>query len=608
MAKKSKKNTKASEIGGQEQDNYKQVDSYEVDAYKLVYSRMSKGKEYNDNLKINMETWMDMFMSRMSIELDADGINESTKYRSRLASNVVEKTIRALLAKYVIALLMRKPFFDIHPREITDQDLVERVKALLEYTFDKMPDFLNNMITFIQEMLIFGTAIGKVYWRKVVRKTKKGEVIEYEGAYFEPIHRENFFIDPSATKLDGFWKVHQTWKTLKQLKETSEAYERKYNKPLYKNLDSIHGTYSQNSDGFSIITYDIEKRGLPTSEENLGEYQTVKLWEYWSEDNSRVIIIANESIVLYDGDNPHGSGMHPFVRAVYSPVPFEFDGRGICEQVHDDYVQLNCINNQIMENTKLANNGMFIGLEGDVLQSQIVARVGKIIKVRDDINSLKPLQFNSLTSDVYALRNHLERKMEELTGSTSSSSSTGAAVTKEQSATEMAILNRLGNEYHSLTIMMLEVPALLEIVRKSYLLIQQYATETYVFNVTGQRDWNILNPDELQDFDIVPKVGVDVMSPEAKASFLTQLVANMKDIPGIGGQLMSALIDELGTVLGIKFDKKALEAPMQPQTPMGGQPPMGGEPTGLGAVGDTGMGEIPPQAMGGMTSRPGGAQ
>lgn len=603
MARKKKADTPV--VGGQEHDQYKTVDQYEIDAFNLVSRRMKKAVGYNDILKTKMSIWMDMFMSRLDkTAKDVDGNLEYTKYRSRLASNVVEKTIRALLAKYISSLLIRKPFFDIHPRELTDQDLVDRVKALLIYTFDKMPDFLMNMVTFVQEMLIFGTAVGKVYWRKVARKTSKGEVVEYEGAYFEPIHRENFFIDPNATKLDGFWKVHQTFKTLKQLKADDEAYKKRTKKPLYKNLDKVTGTYHMTDEGAYTIQTDLQSRGLETTEtEDLGEYARVKLWEYWAEDNSRVIVVANENIVIYDGENPYKSGMHPFVRAVYSPVPFEFDGRGVCEQLHDDYVQLNAINNQIMENVKLVNNCMFIGLADGVAQNQIVSRAGKIIRVSDTTDNLVPLPVSQLSAQIYELRNYIERKIEEITASTSSMTAVGAPISKEQSATEVAVLNRLGNEYHGLTLMLLEVPALIEIVRKSYLLIQQFATDAYVFNVTGEADWNILNPEDLQDFDIIPKCGIDVMSPEAKINFLTQLMANLGHIPGLSGELVSALLSEIGTMLGIHFSEQALQ-PQQPQMLPGGQTGVGDN---VGSVG-SGAEDISPQARGGMTSRPGGAQ
>jgi hypothetical protein len=352
---------------------------------------------------------------------------------------------------------------------------------------------------------------------------------------------------------------------------------------MYKNLDKLNATYNKQEDGTYSIDTNKTARGFAEQTNNLAEYNLNKLWEYWSEDNSRMIIIANEGIVIYDDVNPFRSGIHPFFSATYEPVEFEFYGRGVCEKLKPYHDEVQALNNEIIDNTKLVSRPMYKATMAFPLQ-QINSRCGKVIMCPESINDLEPMPIPQLTSDIHRLRDYLVQKIEETVGSQALMSSVGAPITKEQSATESAITNRLGNEFHALPMMLLEIPAFTEMVRKSYLIIQEFASDDYVQIITGIDDWKTITKDELKDVDIIPRVNSTIMSEEARVQFISNMLANLKDIPGLAPELIKVLLESAGEVLGIHFDMdKMTAAQAQPQQlPNSPQ----AEPiSGIGAVG-----------------------
>ena len=587
------------EVGGSASDEPKEVSDYEVEAYELVKSRMGPAKINMDALTTKLVKWDKIANSRLDLSAqDSQGNLKNLEYRSRLCLPVVENALRALLAKYVVSLLVRRPFFKLNPIGAMDDKQAKRVEGALVFMFDKMPRFVQNIITFVQEMLIYGTGIGKVYWRKVVRNTKAGPVIEYEGAYFEPIHLENFFTDPDATGLDGYWKVHQYWTTKKALQLKNDKYKEATGENLYNNLDDIFSSYYANDEGKYTIESNMQERGIGTIDQSkLGEYAKIKIWEHWSEDNSRLTLVANESIVIYDGENPNDSGMHPFVGSVYEQSKFEFYGRGACEKVKDLHEQYQHINNQIVENVTLHNNPGYFSTIGNVTGNQILPRPGKITYVQS-LDEIRDKNVMVLSEQVFRLRDEIAFKIEQALGTVAMSTSNSQPITKEQSATESAIQNRLANEYHGLNLLLLEIPCLMEIVRRAYMLLQQHAGEEYEYRTSDVSGPGFIHKEDLQDVNFSPKIGVDMMSSEVRMSTMSNLLTTLKDVPGIAPALVKELLEEAGKLLGIHFDEKLAEQQPAAEEPQPNAPAGPGPATGVpGALQPEQMGMQTPEVV-----------
>jgi hypothetical protein len=252
--------------------------------------------------------------------------------------------------------------------------------------------------------------------------------------------------------------------------------------------------------------------------------------------------------------------------AVYEPVKFSMYGRGICEKVKPMHDMLQTINNQIIDRVKLVANPMFKCAIGALSIHQLVSRPFKVVYLEDP-NALQKIEFDPMPTEVFTLREKLINQIEEMVGSKQLMTATGQQVTKEMSATESSIMSRRGDEFHGFTMMLLEIPVLTEIVRKAYLLTQQYGDDEYEFRMTGEAGAQFLHKEDLRDVHFIPKVGVENMSAESKVQTITQALGAMKDIPGVSQELIPLLLEEFGKVLGIHFRKESIQMQNTPAAP-----------------------------------------
>jgi hypothetical protein len=578
VAKRNKLSKPETPVIVQEVDEPKKKEQYKVEALDLVVGRFEAANNIHSQLEDKWKTWNGNFRSTL---LDKDGY----EFKSQIFVPVTEKIIRALSAKYLLAMFLRKPFFTLKPRTPADINHTKRLEALLTYVFDKMPDFFMNMVRFVQLMLIYGTAVGKVYWRdvkRVVGKDKKVEYI-YSGPYFEPIDIGNFFIDPAATKLNGFYKIHRSYKTLNQLK----AIKDKDGKQRYHHLDKVTSMVPNRSADDTVPSHRLDNRDLAEVPNQISEYDVVELLEYWAEDDSRVITVANRNTVIADEANPFWHGESPFVYATYQPLPFEFYGKGVCEALSSHQSMINTLTNEIMDNVRLTNNRMWKAVVNSVGANQIVSKAGKIIWV-DDPAALEPLETAPIPTDAYRMLDRLNNDCEMWTAATSMSTAVGAPISKEQSATEVSILSRFGNEMHAMNIMLIEIPAITEIVRKAYGLIQQCATDEFALRVTDDLEgWDTFTPDDVAlDVDIIPKLGVDVMGKETAQQNLVALMTLAKDImPEYMPKLFDMFVQNLGYMKEEFVSDQPPQAPQAPAQPAPGGAPQYGTPGMPGNVG-----------------------
>ena len=590
MAKrKTRKYNTSEDSAKQEIDSPMEKSDYKTDSLNMVSLHYNTDKNTHDAMKSNWTRWNNAFRSHLDPDPDYP-------FRSHVFVPVTEKIVRALLAKYIVSMFLRKPFFDLKPRTPADIKQVEKIKKLLTYTFDKMPDFIPNMIKFIQMMLIYGTAIGKVSWRKIernVRKSKDEEtklVTIYNGPYFEVLDMENFFIDTNATKLNGFHKIHRAYKTMFELKTAG----------CYSNLDKVTAKAIAKSVTNNIVQDRLNITGQSEFTNPVSDYDTVELLEYWTADDSRVITVANENTVIRDIPNPYWHGEHPFVSAVYEPLPFEFYGKGLCETLYTHNVMINKLTNQILDNVELMNNKMWIATIGSVNANQIVSKAGKIIWA-DDINALKEVTFSALPSDVYRMLDRLNNDCEMATAASSMSAAVGQPISKEQSATEVSILSRLGNEIHALNIMLLEIPVLTEVVRKSYELIKQNFDEQFLVQITDEEEgWDTFDAEDIAlDVDIIPKIGLDVMSKESAQQNLISLLQVMKDMPGYDiNKIIKLYVENLGYHLDEFKETEKLVGQVEQESPSQTAQAQTGMAPGIGNVGGGQI--IPEQTMEGI--------
>jgi hypothetical protein len=170
--------------------------------------------------------------------------------------------------------------------------------------------------------------------------------------------------------------------------------------------------------------------------------------------------------------------------------------------------------------------------------------------------------------------------MEVTAGSNQLVTAIGAPISKEQTAMEVGTINRLGNELHALNIMLLEMPALDQMVTKAYHLVRQFMGERMVAKITNDdendENWDMFPAEEfLSDIMVLPKVGLDVVSQERVQADLTQMIQVLANMPGYDIQyLIDLYLDNANVGRDIDRIKPKAKAPQaQMPLPTGAQMP-----------------------------------
>jgi hypothetical protein len=457
------------------------------------------------------------------------------KWRSRLFIPATFKAVEGIYPRGMLALFTVPDFFDVMPRESGDVDQAEIVKKLLEYYFEKM-DLFTNFGRFFKQMLLYGTSVGKIYWQKdsMMKTSARSifgiklppiteEIVKFDGPYFEPIDLWDFYTDPKVGDLSS-WKIHRTWRTIDDLRASSIKYE---------NLDEVEKMAAELKKEDSSQSERIYAAGRSLPKET--RKGLVEILEYWNEDNSEVVTVANQGIIIKQRPNPFNHMDHPFIYGNYTMIPFEFYTPGVPASCRDLQWQLNDTTNQRMDNVNLILNRMFKVVKGmGVNLSQVVSKPGGILQM-DSPEAVTPLETPDITQAAYLEATNIERKIEEVTGATKYTIGTGTE-TSRRTATEAKIQSLTGDERFNLMVRFLESQVIKPLIRKSYQLLQQFMTIDKVIRIVGAEGekWITVNPEDIKsDYDFEPAGSVRTATRDAIQAQLINFLAIAQNNPTV---------------------------------------------------------------------------
>jgi hypothetical protein len=302
-------------------------------------------------------------------------------------------TIETIMPRLVSGYLATsKPPVDLVGREIKDHQNAEATKALITYQYENLdfPIFLND---YVKPALLYGTSIAKVYWKHDPRS--------YDGPMLEVVDIFDFFIDPEARSIDDArFVIHRKMISMEELKERQKL-------GIYKNVDRIkHGEGTDQNRNPALDRDEVTAR--------IEDIRDVELLEYW--ENDRVVVVANRDVILRDSANPFSHGKKPFVDINFITVPHEFYGIGIIEPLEGLQNELNTKRNQRLDNVNLIINRMWMMQSGAIDDiRQLRSRPGGVI-VTNDINGLKPLPVDDVTTSSYNEEERVVRDIHNTSG------------------------------------------------------------------------------------------------------------------------------------------------------------------------------------------------
>lgn len=481
-------------------------------------------------------------------------------FNSRLKKsdpNVPSKVFNPILWSFIETIISRMlaktPKIAYKPREDGDDEQAELLSELFDYWFNKAGAFA-VLTDFLKQALIYGTAILKVDWytspKRIVKSYASdpmtGEaiidpmtgqfvvneevVVDYDDPRVQNVNIYDFFFDPNATSMeDAQWVIHQYYTTLDELEAINEgAPEPIYNTKALKQLRDQDDAFTQSDQE----SYETERRaatGYTNNQHSRGKGQ-IKIWEMW-EDN-KLCVVANETVVLRESENPYWHGMKPFIRYIDSSNTLEFYGKGEIEPVEKLVHALNTLMNQRIVNISQILNPVWKARPMvDDTELQFIPNT--VIHV-NDMNDVDIMKQQDVTASSFQEQATIIEQIQRTLGVTDY---VQGVQTPGQTKAEVEIKTAQANARFGTKLMFFEQTALKKLGEMVYSLYQQFVTSEKVIRVAGTKGENFvrLTPADLVGrFDVEPESGSTLeVDQEANQRKYMNLYAIMQGKPWI---------------------------------------------------------------------------
>lgn len=463
-------------------------------------------------------------------------VNENKEiYQTKIFIPMVFSVIERFLPR----IISSKPTVNFMPRRPDTVQKAQNMQSLFEWQWDQVSrrkdgGMYLEMLKFVKEALVSGTAIAKVPWIKEERETKKynqkNEVVNrlvkyFDGPDFELIDPYDFFFDPEAYDIQrASWVIHRTRRTLDEMRSINKS----KGVEIYKNL---HILQNMKPDELSGTENDFKYRRkvalgggqVLVQDKTTDKYELLECWGMFpkldengkpTDDQAlepRVIVLANRSVIVRDIPYPYWHGKKPFIK--YTPFPRQWEFYGIPIIKHLERVQfyMNEFVSQKFDNQVIELNQMLvIDPLANVEDWQLVWRPGGVIRAHPEY--VKPLPIGDVTGPIDNSLQYLSQVSQLTTGlsdyytggvnadQTLNKTATGANDIQEQIAArvqeavqvlEEQVIKEIGYQWHGLDGQFIKLPLIVRVT-----------------GADGKPDFPLIMPDDIRyDFDIIPESG-----------------------------------------------------------------------------------------------------
>jgi len=370
----------------------------------------------------------------------------------------------------------QSPGIVYRPRESGDVERANKLQKIFEYTWEKGNGDI-ELLRFMKDCLLYGTAIGEEYWRQDLvehkdmddfdleefepKSWKKREKIEFDDCYFESLSVWSFFVDPMADDLDSARDC------AKVLTITKDDFEKKYKR--YSNAKKVvQGTAVYKQEWFKPLG-------------NM-EDDEIEVIHYYDKTNDLYLVIAN-GVLLTKTENPipYKHKDFPFVRAIDIMLPHSFYGLGEARVMKHLQDERDTIRNMRLDTVHLNIQKQYIvddRLEMD--DEDLIARPHGIIRGPKD--SIEVVPQAAIHPEAYREEELINDDIIKATGIDIRMQSLGG---RGDTATEVAILKESSLKRIRLKLRVLEKTALYRLGRLRLANIQQFYSIPVIKKVLG---------------------------------------------------------------------------------------------------------------------------
>lgn len=384
------------------------------------------------------------------------------------------------------------------------------VNNLLTYQWTRMGMRI-KMYDYIKDSLMYSKGYAKVGWnfqRKnktfmepvvgkddeitYTKKTKND--VEYDDPIVDIIDPYDIYVDPDATCLeDAAYVIHRKYKSIEELK----------NNPNYKNVSKIKakGKVDQYQDKQARYNDNI-----PESDKHK---DLVEVLEYWGADD-KLIVLANQNVVLRDTPNPYNHKEVPFVELDDYRDPHRYYGQSELSVVDPLQREINSIRNQRRDYDNLALNPVIRMVPGTLRNPNSAVMAPGNVWMVSDLNSMDVFQLPQLQGASTEIEMQTAQDIKMATAIDEIGIGLLPDNPQRRSATEVVTSQSVAGKRFAVKIALLE-EAVKKIGQMVFALNQQFLDQERVIQIVGERgatEWIQLSPEDVRgDFFIDIETG-----------------------------------------------------------------------------------------------------
>lgn len=418
-----------------------------------------------------------------------------------------------------------RPMDDSNPLHLASSEIMGE---LVQYRLTKTIPWFQLVIGAYQDAMVSGVVASHQYWKY---DAKRG--IDQPCIDLIPI--ENLRFDPAADWIDPIntspYVIRLIPMYAKDIKARMKAVDQKTGESKWKPLTDAQ-ILSASKNSYDSIRQQREGNRVDPKENSatLSEYQMCWVHQNFVEVDGVDYIyytlgiehILSEPVEL---KTMYAHGVRPIAlgcsvieaHKVYPTAPVEL--------VHDVQVEINEIANQRIDNVKFAMNKRYFAKRNSQVDIRSLTRnVPSSVTLMNDINDVKVIETNDVTSSSYQEQDRLNLDFDDLAGAFSGSS-VQANRKLNETVGGMTLLSQGANEISEYQLRTFVETWAEKVLRQLVLLEQQYETDETILIFAGTRaklfeKYGINEiTDELLEREMVVTVNVGVGSTNPQAQF-----------------------------------------------------------------------------------------
>lgn len=458
---------------------------------------LSENDRASNDFESNLDTYKDYY----------EGTSEETEERLDQKRSAVlppwpATAVDHLLARYMLTLFGRKPYFTVGPLNQKAMASQKIVSDLIPWQLDR-PSFFDQVNRYIQGVLAYGFGTLKTGFDFVAKDL---DIQNWD--------IRHFFYSPSATNLTKLpWGIFELWKSLDDLEDENAAFKAKHRGEALYDLAGVEAHGKGLEEGEDAGKYTEEER------QNL-----VHLYECW--DVKKKILVANKQKAILSTENPV-----KFIPAVCCSDTTKLEGilgTGEIEAIETYVRQMATIINQMNDNITLSLQPIWIhNINFEIENEDVLANLGPGVRIKIDApfgtnvkEALQPFEVPFVTGAGYQGIGFFQQMIQDrlglhdvARGLRPQSRETATAVTRLQAVSGMIAQYKILFAVRTAFTLLLS-----QMIRWD----QKYLPDDYIFEVRGSKEgipaFRKISRDDIQgEFSF--KEQISALDPEGTNEF-----------------------------------------------------------------------------------------